>query len=230
MTAAQSTNIFVGCGLSACWGNPDQFLKDLFASDFIKVANQYFSSGTGRYTVGPSQFLPNYTFYSNTVGANDILSILHGAARSGGAGYNHIYHIFFPPGIDTCFDRTASCFSPDDPTAFQFCAYHASAEFSDVRGDVLYSVHPYVGTDCNEPGPTPNGPTADAMYSGISHEFFETITDPDGSSWLAPAQVTAGQEIADLCTGQINPITLSGHDYSIQAEYSNAAHACVMSP
>ena len=230
VTAAQSTNVFVGCGQAACSGDPNRFLKDLFASDFIKVANQYVTPQTVRYTVGPSQFLPNYPFFSNTISENEILAIVHGAARIGGAGYGHIYHIFLPRGIDTCFDRTAICFSPDDQDTFQFCAYHASAEFKDVVGNVLYSVHPFIGTDCHAPGPSPNGPAVDTLYSGLSHEFFETITDPDGATWLALAQVTAGQEIADLCTGPINAITLNGHAYSIQAEYSNAAHACVMQP
>jgi hypothetical protein len=92
---------------------------------------------------------------------------------------------------------------------------------------VLFSVEPYQFVfGCALPGQTPHG-VIDATSSTLSHEFFETITDPDGSSWF---NLLTGNEVADLCSAFATNVFANGRFYSIQEEYSNKIHYCTDTP
>jgi len=222
-------------GVATCWGNPEKFLTDLGLSTFIHVTDQY-TGTSGVYGVGPHIFA-NLTMFTNELDQSDLFGLVHDAAAALGTpgGYGHEYHVFLPPGVDTCFDETAECYSPDNPSAFVFCAYHGSLTFSDI-GHVLFSVQP----DQNVPGcqaapPDPNGILADSTNSVLAHETIETITDPDIDAWISDSSLlSAGAEIADLCEPLGNTafqfldpvLTLNGHKYEVQLMYSNFYHAC----
>lgn len=106
--------------------------------------------------------------------------------------------MFLPKGVDVCAITSGfgySCFSPDNVATWVFCAYHGSYTFSDI-GNVFYTVEPYgdvFGVINGAPNyacdvgqqnpalntaPTPNGVLVDSMSNMLSHETFETITDP----------------------------------------------------
>src|SRR5262249_10562768 len=129
----------------------------------------------------------------------EVLAIVHAvASATGQTGYGHIYHVFLPPGTDECFDSSfTTCYSPDRPNVFFFCAYHSSATFSDV-GHVLYTVEPFQNVPgCNVAPGSPNGQLVDSQASVLSHELFETITDPDGDGWWnTESNDLLGDEIA----------------------------------
>jgi hypothetical protein len=171
------------------------------------------------------------------VDQSQLFGAVHDAAVALGtpAGYTHEFHVFLPKGIDTCFDLTTECYSPDNPSTFVFCAYHGSIVFSDI-GHVLFSVEPYQNVPgCQAAPPDPNGILADSTDSVLAHELIETITDPDINAWIADQSLIArGAEIGDLCepTGNskfqfLDPVVaLNGHNYEIQLMYSNHFHAC----
>jgi hypothetical protein len=216
-----------------------RFLNDLNRSSLIHVIDQYVgTTARRRYTVGTGASF-NETIFGNTVGQNDLLALVHAGAKQFGAGYGHIYHVFLPQGIDTCFDQTSICYSPDNPDSFFFCAYHGSVDFSDV-GHVLYTVQPFENVEgCAVTRPTPNGRLADSTDSALSHELIETITDPDGTGWVSVASaISFGFEVADICVqfSLTSPfddppvINLNGIPYKVQLEYSNALHACTNVP
>ncbi len=233
-----SHNIYLNDTASE-WGDPQGFLNDLNKSTFIHVIDQYVgSTANGRYTTGTNAFI-EHTYYlniDNIVPQTDLLAFAHTAASKLGGGYGHIYHIFLPKGYDTCFDGTNVCYSPDFPSTFVFCAYHASVTFPDKVGHVVFSVEPYQNVSgCTTadtvppvgPQPPPNGQLKDSTNSVLSHEYFESITDPDGNGWINPDPAYPG-EIGDLC--RFKPyvvIPLNGHPYEIQREYSNKVHGCV---
>jgi hypothetical protein len=230
--SAQSHGLYVNCQPS-CWGTPSTFLNNFDKSDMIHVSDQYVGSfANNRYSIGTGGLLtgslPPILFDS------DIIAIAHTGAAAFGSGYHHIYHIFLPPGQDVCFTGTSECYSPDNPDTFAFCAYHASVDFSDI-GHVLLTVEPYQNVDgCSVVQPSPNGPVVDSTADVLSHELFETITDPDGDAWWNHYDLDLfGAEIADECQnfnfGYPN-VTLNGKKYEIQPEYSNFRHACVFSP
>ena len=256
---AESHNIYLlpktntKCSNSSCWGNPEGFLKDLSGSDFIHLVDQYVGmAASSRYTLGPAKdnvsikYMPKGAF-SDT----DMRIFVHAAAsKTGLSGYGHIYHVFLPPGQDTCLPSNPSdsddhiCYSPDAPKNFAFCAYHSSVTFTDKVGHVLYTVEPYQdvsGCSVRPDTGTGNGQLADSTNNSLSHELIETITDPDGSAWFNFTDAgLAGEEIGDECSFFVftstaiffdpSSVTLNGHKYAIQPEYSNSEHACATSP
>lgn len=253
-----SNNIYVNegsCGgsVASCWGNPEKFLTDLSNSDFIHLTDQYVGTkANNRYPVGKS-FTTSIPLFgsgaSNVVGMDDIFAAVHAVAKTVGTGYTHIYHVFLPKGVDTCFDFTNVCYSPDVPSSFVFCAYHGSLDFNDtVPTHVLISVEPYQNVPgCQAAPPNPNGMRADSTNSVLSHEMVESITDPDPAgpgvtgvtAWVsASSLVTLGAEIGDLCEPLGNKshqfldptIKLNGNSYELQGEYSNHYHACAFAP
>ena len=215
------------------------FLNDLFASKFIHVSDQYVgSTANDRYEVGVGATIP-YAILT-TLSDNDILQIVHTAATAIGTGYNHIFNIFLPQGVDLCFVGTTECYSPDNPSTFAFCAYHGSVTFNDV-GHVLFTAMPYQDVaGCAMLQPSPNGGVVDSTSSVLGHEVFETITDPDPpTGWIAVnSNGVFGEEIGDLCPGVDvtapyfeDPVTsINGHKYEVQPQYSNTYHACSYAP
>ena len=231
------------CTLATCWGEPERYLRDLGHSEFIHLVDQYVGlTADNRYTVGFHATL-NYTPPVTPLTDADIQAFVHAvAAQTGATGYHHIYHIFLPPGQDECFDATFTiCYSPDNPATYYYCAYHNYAEFSDI-GHILYTVQPYADVPgCQLPPGTPNGQLADSVDTIVSHEIFETITDPDDTGWKnVDASNLGNQEIADECVfleppGQgryeaVPTFLIGEHRYSVQLIYSNEQHACSSAP
>lgn len=232
------------------WGNVAGFLKDLGASDFIHVLDQYAgSSANSRYTLGAS-FSVSYPIPedTHTLLPDDILNLVHAAAGVEGNGLGHLYHVFLPEGVDMCFPATATspaeCYSPDNPSTFAFCGFHSTVTFSDAVGHVIFSVQPYQDVDgCSmPPHGTANSQLIDSTNNVLSHETFEALSDPDLDAWWVQAYTFAnGNEIGDLCERfEVLPsgaaywdygnVELNGHLYTIQPEYSNAVHGCTYSP
>jgi hypothetical protein len=236
--SAQSHPVYVDCP-ETCWGNPVNFLNHLFKGTFIHVADQYVgSTANGRYTVGTAGVV-TYPILT-TLSDNDILQIVHTAASALGSGYDHIYHVFLPKGVDLCFVGTTACYSPDNAATFAFCAYHGSVTFSDI-GHVLFTAEPYQNVPgCAIVQPSPNGALVDSTSSVLGHETFETITDPDPpTGWVAVnSGGVFGEEIGDLCPGvdltgpffQDPVSSIFGKKYEVQPEYSNRYHACAFVP
>lgn len=227
--------------LASCWGNPEGFLKNLGYSDFIHITDQYVQrTDNNRYTVGGRAYA-TYSSLPHILTDNDMLALVHAVAYylNYQTGYNNVFHIFIPPGTDECFDSTYSvCYSPDIPSSFFFCGYHSSADFTDI-GHVLYTVEPYQNVNgCSVPPGGPQGQLADSTNNVLSHETFETITDPDGSAWWNAADNGLyGEEIGDECSFLVFPTTggvyfnpsafrINGVKYAVQPEASNIGHAC----
>jgi hypothetical protein len=227
------------CNAPSCWGNVSQFLQDLNRSDFIHLTDQYVgASGDRRYPVSFA-LAGHYTLPALPLLDSDMAAWAHAAATAlGVSGYGHIFHIFLTPEQNVCFDSSYSVCSSN-----YFCAYHSSAYFSDI-GEVVYTVEPYNVNvfGCNQPAGSPNG-GYDDTYSVLSHEVFETLTDPDGASWWNFSNSALfGNEIGDEClfllfdsngnfaaTGGVVQ-NLGGRLYQVQTEYDNVSHACKTHP
>lgn len=232
--------------IAECWGDPEAFLSDLGKSDFIHVVDQYTgSTADNRYTMANTHVMVNYKPNAAPFTDADMLAVVHAVALALGTpdGYGNEFHIFLPAGQDECFNLGFKvCYSPDDPKTFFFCAYHGSATFGDSVGHVLYSVEPFQDNfGCSSRPNTPNGQLADSTNNVLSHEVFETITDPDGTAWWNSLDNGIfGEEIGDECSFLLftpnavyfdpSDVTLNGKNYVAQPEYDNAQHACTTSP
>jgi hypothetical protein len=217
-------------------------------STLSHITDQYVgTTASGRYTLG-DEFALSYVPPKVPLTDDTMRAIVHAAAAlTGETGYDHIFHIFLPPGQDECFTSADTvCYSPDNPSTFVFCAYHSSVTFQDV-GHVLYSVEPFQNVDgCHVRPGTPNGQLVDSTNSTLSHELTEAITDPDGDAWFnLSAVVLAVAEIGDECEfftiQQTSPTTFAVFGdptvfhigkrlFATQPEYNNQDHACGVAP
>jgi hypothetical protein len=230
--------LYVNCPAANCWGTPGPaaFLTDLGNSSFIHVTDQYVgSTANNRYTLGTQAVVlynvsrtPTVTLFQQ-----DFLNIVHAGAAAFGTGLGHIYHVFVQQGQDVCF-ASNQCYSPDFPPAFDFCAFHSAVTFSDI-GHVIFTVEPFQPVPgCAVPQPSPNGALIDSTASVLSHEVFETITDPNLNAWFVRGSLDLfGAEIGDICqntTGAFAVTSINGKNYEVQPEYSNLFHGCTFSP
>jgi len=132
---------------------------------------------------------------------------------------NTYYPVHFPSGMSiTASDGSRSC--------VQFCAYHGTFVRNGVN--VNYGVIPDIGqSGCN--GGCGGSTVTNNTDSVASHELVEATTDPAVglATVFGPPlgwydQVDNG-EIGDICNAQQG--TIPG--FTVQKEWSNAAHACV---
>jgi hypothetical protein len=236
MKTAVQHNIYVNCKSQnqKCWGHPEKFQQDLTGSTFVGLLTPYTKAAKGAYTFGEGTPV-TYQAPTNVYYDNDLFSILHVVASTiGKTGYGDVYHIFLPKGVDTCFDLTTECYSPDNPSTWYFCAYHGNVTFGDI-GTVVFSVEPYQNVGGCRYSSLPSGMNAldNSTDSTLAHETFESITDPNPNTYktLGWYNIPYNQEIADLCDAFPTTVKLApGGKYYIQTMYSNKHHGCANGP
>jgi hypothetical protein len=151
-------------------------------------------------------------------------------------GLNMEFFVFLGNGVVIC-DGGNGC----DNTFPGFCAYHGS--FPSGANTVVYAVMPndVSLSGCNEGiSAGPNQLAADREIIAMSHEFSESLTDPRVNDFLAWDDTAGNREIGDNCNTDGNPqlgsidsdhgnVTMNGHRYIVQAEWSNDDDACIVS-
>ena len=161
-----------------------------------------------------------------------------------------VYFVITPASVNLCI--TAGACADND-----FCAYHGG--FVQNGTQVLYAAIPLADAakDCQADGDPsrlqqPNGIAADVAVDNLSHEYNESISDPDLDAWY---DGTTGNEEADLCqeygatrdpvagadphayapalggvasAGDLFDQQINGDPYYTQSEWSNGAGDCVL--
>lgn len=124
-----------------------------------------------------------------------------------------------------------------------FCAYHSATSYSGDSGAknapnylpyiYLANTHDCAYLPTFDTAPPPYGAAGvDAVINELSHEQFETITDPVNGGWYDGDPGTG--EIGDKCYTSFGPtdgdgatVTLAhGHTYVAQREWSNLSGGC----
>jgi len=232
VTHATQWNLYIDCTttIAGCWGTgaltPKSFLDDYQESSMVELIGQYTHvDPTGRFDkinelAATVPFKKDSVTGTPTMTLGDLFAILHAApAFTTKTGYDQIYHVFIPAGVDMC-TQPGNCYSPDNPNSFVFCAFHGAVDFA-PHWHVLFTMEPYQFVPgCDLVG---QPRVIDATASTLSHEFTELVTDPDLDAWFNDL---TGNEIGDLCFTFRNPEQLAEHAYVIQEEYSNTVHAC----
>ncbi len=235
LRTARVYNAFVDSKAST-YGTPNSFEEHLSYSKMIHITDQYVHTTAGNRYDWAGDLTVNFPLLT-IIGDNDLATIVHTAAAAKGAGINHIFNIFLPPGAVYCGSGvlipSGLCNANANSPNPAFCGFHEAVSFSDI-GEVLFTFEPFADlTFCdvnavlgNPKGPTPNGIQNDSNYSVLSHELFETITDPEPNSGWFAANVGIQDEIGDICAYLPEDTNLSGRLYRIQTEYLNTKHAC----
>ncbi|GAC1477105.1 MAG: hypothetical protein NVS1B12_11750 [Acidimicrobiales bacterium] len=161
-----------------------------------------------------------------------VNAALHANPSWGPPDVTKTFMVFLPLGVYLSQGGATSF------TTGGFCAYHSY--FMAGANNTVYAAMPYAATDaagCGRPGPWPNQAgdpqrpgDADIEVNLVSHEQLEAVTDPLLTAWGFPSSSPiAGYEIGDVCLGINGPrqadgsnVTLNGHPYLLQTEWSNA--------
>lgn len=155
------------------------------------------------------------------------------AATGWTGGIGHNFWVLFGPTAIPC--------GPYGDCAYtSFCGYHWT--MSDRAGiETPFAVIPYPDGACDyavagavsQPNLLPE---SDAAINVISHELFETATDPGIGFGDYGWYDAAGYEIGDKCAWIFGPssatggdVTLHSHPYMVQLEYSNSGSHCALS-
>jgi hypothetical protein len=154
-----------------------------------------------------------------TTDANTIFFVTTGVFKSSGKG------------VMEC--RGSMCTAPGG-----FCAYHTwfNLNGSVVAYGYLSDATFFNGGGCNEGlVVAPNGQAAsDRQIAMMSHELFETVTNPLGDTWFdniigtpSSPNIFEGNEIGDNCNQIGSAVNMNGNNYWVQQQWSNATKSCV---
>jgi len=162
------------------------------------------------------------------------------AARGLPHNLTHIYVLFLPKHVESCFfpgsTLTAAnqCTINHEPSA-TYCAYHSESTSNAVYANMPYPVYTSpVGFTCGSDAvfpaiQSPNGnPDADTEVSPTSHEINEAITDPDTvTGWYDSSGFENGDECAYIFgqthgqAGRLYNQVIGGFRFLTQEEFSN---------
>ncbi len=202
-----------------------QFLQDLLASTYVNILTQY---GVGH---GPGQagtFAGSGTIAAvpNQLTDANIQGILQSAIDSGGLPEpgkpaNHVVMVYLAEGIEVQGPNPARMCEPSGDNAF---GYHHF--FRTRAGNSLYySAIPALDDTCLKAS-CPSDQTY-SLHLALtqeqrqtqvsSHEYSETVTDPEGTGWF---DGKAGAENGDICNGQSGTITVGARTWTVQLMYS----------
>jgi hypothetical protein len=228
-------------------GLVESYFEDIGGSDLYNVNTQYWDDTNGPMqnsvtlagTYVDTRRYPHAGTISNPLTDQDVLDEIRRVTQAQGWRPSPTVGFFVVTGfgIQECGTHNSCTFSRNGEG---FCAYHSYSNSSAESDPIIYSYIPVV-PDCDylptySTHPSPHGDRqADAMLSIISHEHFESATDPLGGGWFANNNENEG-EMADLCVTHFGAVrsdgsnvTLSnGHRYVLQSEWSLADGACVL--
>jgi hypothetical protein len=162
------------------------------------------------------------------------------AARGLPHNLSHIYVLFLPKAVESCFNAGSTttannaCTINHQPSA-AFCAYHSEATSSAIYANMPYPIYQSsIGFTCGSDASfgvieSPNGnPDADTEISPTSHEINEAITDPDtNTGWYDSSGFENGDECAYIFgtthggPGRAWNQKIGGFHFLTQEEFSN---------
>lgn len=158
------------------------------------------------------------------------------------------FFVFTGLGAEECFTGDAGSDCTFKGSAHSFCGYHANFISQGVGGDAIPYIYAYIPDHGNDNGGcaitdgsvvTPhNNAVLDYELSTISHEHFESVSDPiqalgNATGWFDDSSTDNQGEIGDKCDtdfGNVGAdganIVLHGNGYMLQEEWSNKAGGC----
>jgi hypothetical protein len=144
-----------------------------------------------------------------TVDANSEFFVVTGVFKNTGKG------------VEECDSSSSNC------TFNAFCAYHGNFGFNGTQALYSYlSDASFNSAGCGEGISTATNTqlASDREVALMTHEFIETVTDPQGNGWW---DSTTGSEIGDNCNQIAAVVTMNGNRYAVQQEWSNDTASCV---
>jgi hypothetical protein len=137
--------------------------------------------------------------------------------------------------VEECTNNGVNCTFKGSPNGI--CAYHYF--FPSGGANIIYSYLSDAnfnvggcqeGLNAGVDTGAHNQLASDQEVSLMSHELFESITDPLSNAWVNSTKVnniTTNNEIGDLCNQLPAFVNLNFHPYNVELIWSNASSSCV---
>ena len=233
-----------------------RFFSDVSGSSYLNIVSQYpgvcgppnlattqpcFGPVTVGKTFVDTQAYPHTGTAGDPLQDSDIQTEINGFIAANGLtpGLDKEFFVFTGANIQECSTfggSTQAC------TVTDFCAYHDSFEAG--GNTVVYAFMPNASSlsGCGETvSVAPNLLSADREIVAMSHEFSESVSDPQPTDNNAWREIGTGSEVGDICVPWQSPsglgsigadhsnVHLNGNPYIVQEEWSNDDAACVLS-
>ena len=215
------------------WGGADkvaytsqleQFYKAIVNSDWFSQFSEY---STSTYTIGPGSWLKSYSDTSAPLG-----QITDSMIKTRLLKLFQEYSLPVPDGntyysIHVAKDVGVTQ-SGGDKYCTVWCGYHYYVGYN--WNLAYYGVIPD-NSNCGGCNGGLFGSTLNALYSTVSHELGEAVTDPvPGGGWYDYTKNADGSERGengDICNTRVDKVTGSdGNKYTVQKMWSNKQNAC----
>jgi hypothetical protein len=198
----------------------NQFVQDLNRSSYYAIGSQY-SDLTSHISkvlsYGGSWLDTTNAFPNTTLTFSDLLDEVSRSKAFNGwtSDANSFFLIYTPGGINSSIMDNCGAHLPGNPSP------------------VVQILFPQDSYPCFVPSPWPNGRAVDSAINISAGQIMATLTDPFGTAWNVDGNQS--DEIDFLCFfdfGARAPdgsnVTLGGHKYVVQQEWSNASSGCVL--
>jgi hypothetical protein len=242
VAAASGQNTNVWSVLNEYSGNNGQVHYNVSVGASVNDTNSLPRSGCSVASNDRSGIYADGTGYNACLDDAQVQSQINNVTAARGLPHNlsHVYVLFLPKAVESCFNAGSTttssnaCTINHQPSA-AFCAYHSEDSSSAIYANMPYAIYRSgTGFTCGSDGnfgvvESPNGnPDADVEISPTSHEINEAVTDPDTSTgWYDSSGFENGDECAYVygatqgnAGGFYNQVINGGH-FLTQEEFSN---------
>jgi len=238
--SGQNTNVFSVANEYS--GSNGQIHYNTTVGSAIADTNALPASGCRVASSDRSGIYADGTGYNACLDDAQLQSQINSVTAARGLPHNlaHIYVLFLPKQVESCFNAGSTttssnaCTINHQPSA-AFCAYHSDATSSAIYANMPYPVYQSgTGFTCGPEGTlgaveSPNGnPDGDVQVSPTSHEINEAITDPDTQTgWYDSSGFENGDECAYTfgatqgTAGHLYNQVINGAHFLTQEEFSN---------
>jgi hypothetical protein len=225
-----------------------QYVTDVGGSAFYGLLTQYWdfqSSIVNDVTLGgkfaDTTAYPHAGTRADPLSSDNIETEIAQDVRANGWTMTgeHMVFIFTGYNVESCATGGGAQECSFSNNGSHYCAYHSDFPTSASLNNAIYAYLPVL-SDCiqleelSTTGSPNHDMIADATINSMSHEHFESVSDPYGRGWYDSDP--SNGEIGDKCAyrfGALRPdgsnVTLGhGHTYLVQEEWSDHAGGCAL--
>jgi hypothetical protein len=225
-----------------------QYMSDIGGSALYGLLTQYWDyqgSVANSVTLGSSYVdttpYPHAGTREDPISSDDIENELQQGIRAKNWQVDGEHEIFIFTGynIESCAYYANGRDCSFGANGRHYCAYHSDFPVAGSTVNAIYAYLPVL-SDCvqldelSTSGSPNHDVLADSTINSLSHEHFESVTDPYGKGWydLDPSS----GEIGDKCEYRFGTIRADGgnvtlghgHAYLLQEEWSDRAGGCAL--
>jgi hypothetical protein len=230
-----SGHMYSDVGTAHFEGLIQRYFHDVGGTSYYNIATQYWDTATGfilnQVALGgvyvDTHPYPHAGTRDDPLVPSDIAAEVQAvvSARNWTRDTSHVVFVYTAYGAEMCDGGSGGLCTFPHGSQQVFCGYHSTTNDNTIFAEIA-DTQGCTGGAYAAPYDSPNGDRlADEALITTSHEQFESATDPDTHGWWGGDASTG--EIGDKCEQSYQEVTLGGHPYWVQPEWSDRSNSCV---